>query len=477
MARKEVGFVVTDDYKTWIEEVKNKIRNSQIKASVRINYEMLDLYWNLGIAICEKQKQAKWGDAFLKVMSNDLQKAFPGVSGFSVENLKHIRYWYNFYTNNEKWLQGVTQIESMVKSIPWGHNQRIMYKCKDIDEALFYIQKTMDNNWSRNVLVHQIESDLYARQGKAINNFQVKLPEPQSDLAEQTLKDPYNFDFLALREEYNERELEDALVEQIDQLNGQEQNAQQQYERELADYYNQLEQKGNAYNTAYTQDYGRYQDYLGQLDSLYGYYAAQEQQEAARRQQGFNNVMTVLGLLGDAAQLAITGTTGLGSMAGSLLNTGYNIYAGNRAYEAERADTAWKQKMQEQLRQDELAQQQYKNEQAQQEYQDKLRQRQVSNALAAERLDLSKSQWAAKQEKASRTAEKASADAAAKRGSLTGDTGLKVGKSGVSSGGTVPYSAARMRSQGRSDTAIRTQLLKEGYSSSEVRKIMQQLNS
>ena len=266
-------------------------------------------------------------------------------------------------------------------------------------------------------------------------------------------------------------------MEQIDQLNGQEQNAQQQYERELADYYNQLEQKGNAYNTAYTQDYGRYQDYLGQLDSLYGYYAAQEQQEAARRQQGFNNVMTVLGLLGDAAQLAITGTTGLGSMAGSLLNTGYNIYAGNRAYEAERADTAWKQKMQEQLRQDELAQQQYKNEQAQQEYQDKLRQRQVSNALAAERLDLSKSQWAAKQEKASRTAEKASADAAAKRGSLTGDTGLKVGKSGVSSGGTVPYSAARMRSQGRSDTAIRTQLLKEGYSSSEVRKIMQQLNS
>ncbi len=218
MARKEVGFVVTDDYKIWIEEVKNKIRNSQIKASVRINYEMLDLYWNLGVAICEKQKQAKWGDAFLKVMSNDLQKAFPGVSGFSVENLKHIRYWYNFYTNNEKWLQGVTQIESMVKSIPWGHNQRIMYKCKDIDEALFYIQKTMDNNWSRNVLVHQIESDLYARQGKAINNFQVKLPEPQSDLAEQTLKDPYNFDFLALREEYNERELEDALVEQITQF-------------------------------------------------------------------------------------------------------------------------------------------------------------------------------------------------------------------------------------------------------------------
>ena len=267
------------------------------------------------------------------------------------------------------------------------------------------------------------------------------------------------------------------LVTRLEQLNGQEQNAQTLYDRQLQDYYTQLQQKGEAYNDAYAKDYGQYQEHLNRLDTLHGYYTAQEQAEISQRQQTFNNIMTVLGVIGDVVQLAITGTTGLGSMAGSLLNTGYNIYAGNRAYEAERADTAWKQKMQEQLRQDELAQQQYKNEQAQQEYQDKLRQQQVSNALAAERLDLSKSQWAAKQEKASRTAEKASADAAAKRGSLTGDTGLKVGKSGVSSGGTVPYSAARMRSQGRSDTAIRTQLLKEGYSSSEVRKIMQQLNS
>ena len=269
----------------------------------------------------------------------------------------------------------------------------------------------------------------------------------------------------------------DELVSRLDQLNAQEQSAQERYDRQLSDYYTQLQQKGEDYNNAYAQDYGQYQDYLSRLDTLHGYYTAQEQAQASRRQQTFNGIMTVLGVIGDAIQLAISGTTGIGSLAGSLLNTGYNIYAGNRAYEAERADTAWKQKMQEQLRQDELAQQQYKNEQAQQEYQDKLRQQQVSNALAAERLDLSKSQWAAKQEKASRTAEKASADAAAKRGSLTGDTGLKVGKSGVSSGGTVPYSAARMRSQGRSDTAIRTQLLKEGYSSSEVRKIMQQLNS
>jgi len=271
----------------------------------------------------------------------------------------------------------------------------------------------------------------------------------------------------------------DALVEQIDQLNGQEQNAQQKYERELADYYTQLEQKGNAYNTAYTQDYERYQDYLGQLDSMYGYYAAQEQQEAARRQQGFNNVMTVLGLLGDAAQLAITGTTGLGSMAGSLLNTGYNIYANNRDYEADRADTAWNQQMQEKKYQDGLTQQQFDNTLAQQQYQDKLRQQQFTNDVTSQRLNIAKGEWALKQSKAAQQVQKASADAAAK--SSTGQLGstgsLTVGKSGVSSGGTVPYTAARMRSQGKNDAAIRTELLKEGYSSGEVARIMRQLNS
>ena len=143
------------------------------------------------------------------------------MSGFSVQNLKNIRYWYKFYNSDENGLQAVSQIElieKLVKSIPWGHNQRIMYKCKNIEEALFYVQKTMDNGWSRTVLEHQIDSDLYHRQGKAITNFQSKLPEPQSDLAEQTLKNPYNFDFLALREKYDEKELEDALIKQITQF-------------------------------------------------------------------------------------------------------------------------------------------------------------------------------------------------------------------------------------------------------------------
>lgn len=221
MAKSEVGFTVTDEYKAWISDVKKRIKQSQIKASVKINYELLNLYWDLGKDIVEKQENARWGDSFLAVMSKDLKKAFPGMSGFSTQNLRSIRYWYKFYNDNAICLQVVSKfetVENMVKNIPWGHNQRIVYKCKDINEALFYVQKTMDNGWSRNVLEHQIDGGLYERQGKAVTNFQVKLPEPQSDLAAQTLKDPYNFDFLTLREEYDEKELEDALVNQITQF-------------------------------------------------------------------------------------------------------------------------------------------------------------------------------------------------------------------------------------------------------------------
>ena len=218
MGNGEVGFVVDDEYKAWIEDIKNRIRQSQIKAAVKVNYELLEMYWGIGKDIVSKQKNFKWGDSFLSTMSKDLQKTFPDMSGFSVQNLKSIRYWYKFYNSEGNGLQAVSQrelIENMVKSIPWGHNQRIMYKCNSIPEALFYVQKTMDYGWSRSVLEHQIDIDLYSRQGKAVNNFQLKLPEAQSDLAQQTLKDPYNFDFLTLREEYDGKELENALINQI----------------------------------------------------------------------------------------------------------------------------------------------------------------------------------------------------------------------------------------------------------------------
>jgi len=264
----------------------------------------------------------------------------------------------------------------------------------------------------------------------------------------------------------------DALVTRLDQLSAQEQNAQGLYNQKLSDYYTQLEQLGSAYNSAYQKDYGRYQDYLSRLNTLYGYYSQQEQQQAAKKQQWFNNAVTALGVVGDAVQLLVSGTTGLGSLAGSLLNTGYNIYANNRDYEADRADTAWNQQMQE-------TQQQFDNTLAQQQYQDKLRQQQFTNDVTSQRLNIAKGEWALKQSKAAQQVQKASADAAAKSstGQLGSTGGLTVGKSGVSSGGTVPYTAARMRSQGKNDAAIRTELLKEGYSSGEVARIMRQLNS
>lgn len=271
----------------------------------------------------------------------------------------------------------------------------------------------------------------------------------------------------------------DALVTRLDQLSAQEQNAQGLYNQKLSDYYTQLEQLGSAYNSAYQKDYGRYQDYLSRLNTLYGYYSAQEQQQAAKKQQWFNNAVTALGVVGDAVQLLVSGTTGLGSLAGSLLNTGYNIYADNRDYEADRADTAWNQQMQEKKYQDGLTQQQFDNTFAQQQYQDKLRQQQFTNDVTSQRLNIAKGEWALKQSKAAQQVQKASADAAAKSstGQLGSTGGLTVGKSGVSSGGTVPYTAARMRSQGKNDAAIRTELLKEGYSSGEVARIMRQLNS
>lgn len=268
----------------------------------------------------------------------------------------------------------------------------------------------------------------------------------------------------------------DDVVTRIDQLNTQEQNAQAQYNAELSDYYSQLDRKGSAYNAAYEQDYGRYQDYLGRLDALYGYYSTQEQQAIAKRQQTFNNVLSILGVIGDAVQLAITGTTGIGSLMGTLANTGYNMYAKDRAYAAERADAAWDQQMQETQRQDSLAQQKYKNEQAERQYQDTLRQQEFNNNVTSEKLNIAKGEWALKQSKAAQSAQQAAANAGAKSAGSSGGSGSG---SVLSSGGStiVPYSAVRLYRQGRSDTAIRSELLKEGYSNDEVANILKQLGS
>ena len=270
----------------------------------------------------------------------------------------------------------------------------------------------------------------------------------------------------------------DALASRLDQLNTQQQNEQEQYNQRLADYYTQLDRKGEEYNNAYVRDYGQYQDYLSQLDTLYNYYTAQEQTQAAQRQQRFNNALAVLGVLGDVIQLGISGTTGLGSTLAGLANAGYNIYAGNRAYEADRADTQWSQQMQEKQRQDSLTQQRYENESSERAYQDALKQQAFNNNVTTEKLNIAKGQWALKQSDAQQKAQRAAGTAAGTTGST--DTGT------VQSGGTaavgsktgaaaVPFTAASLRSRGKSDAAIMAALRKEGYSSTEIAQIMRQL--
>lgn len=213
-----MGILINTDteYKNWISELKQRIRQSQIKAAVKVNTELIRMYWELGKDIVKKQAEAKWGSGFLKQLSTDLTESFPDMQGFSKRNLEHIRKWYLFYNQtNSIAKQLVSQLDDCIFQIPWGHHIMIMTKCTSIDEALFYIHKTIEQGWSRNVLMHYISIDLYRTEGKSISNFKNTLPSFESDLAQQTLKDPYNFDFLTMRDGYRERELEDALTDNI----------------------------------------------------------------------------------------------------------------------------------------------------------------------------------------------------------------------------------------------------------------------
>ena len=204
------------DYKDWLQNLKGKIQQSQIKAAIQVNSELLRLYWQIGKDIVEKQAQAKWGDGFLQTLSADLCKEFPTMKGFSYRNLKSIRQWYLFYSQLDIiGKQVVSQLEVSLFSIPWGHHIMIMQRCKNTQEALFYVHKTIENHWSRSVLEHQIAINLYVRQGKAITNFQHQLPPAMSDLAQELTKDPYIFDFLSITENYTEKELQQYLEDNV----------------------------------------------------------------------------------------------------------------------------------------------------------------------------------------------------------------------------------------------------------------------
>ena len=191
-------------------DLKTKFKTSQIKASISVNRELLEFYWYLGNKIILMQEQYKWGSKFLEKVLNDLAKEFPSVKGFSYRNLKNIRQWVNFWDNEIG-----KQVVSQLCQVPWGHNIVIIQKCKDIKEAIYYVQNTIEHGISRNVLVHQIESNLYARSAKAINNFDKTLPPIQSDMAREITKDPYIYDFLTMSDDYKEKELEDKLIDNI----------------------------------------------------------------------------------------------------------------------------------------------------------------------------------------------------------------------------------------------------------------------
>jgi len=235
------------ELKQWLTDLKARIRQSQIKAMIKVNDEMLRLYWDLGHDIVVRQMDTIWGSKFFENLSKELRAEFPEMQGFSVANLRFTKRFYLFYSSdasiryqlgseleitNRHQLGSELQVVKNENSIifhqlgeelyahpifqiPWRHHVEIFTKCKSTHEALFYVQKTIKNGWSRAVLMNFIEADLYQSQGKSINNFDRLLPDVQSDLAKETLKDPYNFDFLTLTENYKEKELEDALIANI----------------------------------------------------------------------------------------------------------------------------------------------------------------------------------------------------------------------------------------------------------------------
>ncbi|MDF1584302.1 MAG: PDDEXK nuclease domain-containing protein [Methyloprofundus sp.] len=212
--------IIDQQYVSWIASLKHKFQQAQIKAAVQVNRALLQFYWDLGADIIEKQQDSVWGSGFLQQLSKDLRHEFPDVKGFSFENIRQIRRWYAFYNAPDANLVTTCHqnAKALLTQIPWGQNRVIISKCHTIPEALFYVQATIQNGWSRAVLTHQIESQLFSRQGQAVSNFKSKLPKPQSDLAQQLLKDPYDFEFLTLTQDFKEKELERGLLKHITQF-------------------------------------------------------------------------------------------------------------------------------------------------------------------------------------------------------------------------------------------------------------------
>lgn len=211
--KNSVAKISSPEYTQLFSDIKNRIQQAQIKAAVAANKELTLLYWAIGEIITQQQEKNGWGTSFVECLAKDLQNAFPGIAGFSRSNIFRMKAFFSSYAKNPT---AVGQIEDLpIFMIPWGHNGVLLEKVKDNKKRFWYAQKAVENGWSRSMLEMWIESDLYSRQGKAITNFKDKLPNPHSDIAHQTLKDPYLFDFLTLHTKHAEQEIEQGLINHI----------------------------------------------------------------------------------------------------------------------------------------------------------------------------------------------------------------------------------------------------------------------
>ena len=203
--------LLPSDYPEFLRDLKAKIQARQTRAILAVSRELIGLYWEIGQQIVNRQETAGWGDAVITQLERDLKREMPDLDGFSRRNLYRMRSLYLSYREQGE------NVPQLVAQIPWGHNTVLLEKVKDPAEREWYLQQTLEQGWSRNVLIHQIESKLYIRQVSQTksHNFGQTLPSPQSELVEQALKDPYILDFLTLKQGAKERDLQNALLEKL----------------------------------------------------------------------------------------------------------------------------------------------------------------------------------------------------------------------------------------------------------------------
>lgn len=201
----------SNSYRDLLARLKSQIRTAQVRAAVAVNQELVLLYWGIGKEILTRQNADGWGTRVIERLAKDLRSEFPDMQGLSPRNLGYMKAFADAWRDE-------SILQATLAKLTWYHNLTLLEKVKSPEERIWYAKQTIENGWSRNVLVFQIESGLYKRQGKAVTNFHASLPQPQSDLAQQLIKDPYNFEFLTLDSKARERDLERGLLDHLRQF-------------------------------------------------------------------------------------------------------------------------------------------------------------------------------------------------------------------------------------------------------------------